>query len=145
MTTNGVSAFKHLTPAPWQTAIATAVSLWVMAAPLHAEANGPFGGLAGTWSGSGVIKTKEGGQERIRCRGVYEVQGGGTHLVQALRCASDSFQFEMSTSMSQMGDHLSGSWSENTRHVQGRITGHATATTIRARADGDSFTALLSV
>src|SRR5271166_4566429 len=42
-----------------------------------AEAAGPFGGLAGSWSGGGVIKTREGGQERIRCRGTYAVKSGG--------------------------------------------------------------------
>ena len=110
-----------------------------------ATAAGPFGGLAGSWSGGGVIKMRDGGQERIRCRGVYDVQSGGNNIRQQLRCASDSYKFEMSTDITEMGGQLLGNWSENTRHVAGRISGHATATSIRARAEGDLFTAMLSV
>jgi hypothetical protein len=112
---------------------------------LVAETTGPFGGLAGTWSGGGIIRTKDGGQERIRCRGVYAVQSAGHSLRQDLRCASDSYKFDMSTDITQTGGQVLGAWSENTRHISGRISGQATRTSIRARADSEAFTALLSV
>jgi hypothetical protein len=56
------------------TAIAFAVGIPLMTSEAYAqqrtaEAVGPFGGLAGTWSGSGLITMKEGAHERIRCRG----------------------------------------------------------------------------
>jgi hypothetical protein len=45
---------------------------------------------------------------------------------QELRCASDSYKFETSTNITQSGDQLLGNWSENTRHVVGRVSGRAT-------------------
>jgi hypothetical protein len=110
-----------------------------------AAAVGPFGALGGTWTGAGVIKMKDGAQERIRCRGTYDVGDSGSNLRQELRCASDSYKFEMSTNITEMRGQLAGNWTENTRHVAGRVTGHANPTTIQARAEGDTFTALLSV
>jgi hypothetical protein len=116
------------------------------AEPMHlASAAGPFEPLGGAWSGAGVIKMKDGGQERLRCRGTYAVQNGGMNMRQDLRCASDSYNFEMSSDVTQVGDQLAGNWSENTHHVGGKVSGRATATTIQARAEGDTFTALLSV
>lgn len=106
---------------------------------------GPFEGLAGTWSGGGTITMKDGGHERIRCRGTYTVGAGGTSMRQELRCASDSYKFDMSSDVMQTGDQLAGSWSENTRHLAGRVSGRATPTSIHARAEGDTFTALLAV
>jgi hypothetical protein len=130
-------------------ALAAGLSLMTpqaQAQQLTAEAvAGPFDTLAGTWSGGGLITMKDGGRERIRCRGTYEVGGGGSTLRQELRCASDSYKFEMSTNITHTGEQLAGNWSENTRHVAGRVSGRATPTLIQARADGDTFTALLAV
>jgi hypothetical protein len=117
----------------------------VQAQERTAEAGGPFASLAGNWSGTGTITMKDGGRERIRCRGNYVVQSAGNHLQQDLRCASDSYKFEMSTNVTQTSGQLVGNWSENTRHVAGRVSGRANNTTIQARAEGDTFTALLAV
>jgi hypothetical protein len=127
-----------------------AAGLSVATAPVRAqertaEAGGPFAGLAGDWSGTGTITMKDGGRERIRCRGNYIVQSAGNNLKQELRCASDSYKFEMTTNVTQSGGQLVGNWSENTRHVAGRVSGRANNTTIQARAEGDTFTALLAV
>jgi hypothetical protein len=119
----------------------------VHADPLHlaTATMGPFGDLDGIWRGNGLIKMSDGAQERIRCYGKYMVETGGDNLRQELRCASDSYKFEMSTNISESGGRLAGNWSENTRHVAGRLTGSANGTTIQARAEGDTFTALLAV
>jgi hypothetical protein len=132
------------------TAVAFAVGISLMTSQAHAqqrtaEAVGPFESLAGTWSGSGLITMRDGAHERIRCRGTYAVQSAGNRMQQELRCASDSYKFETSTNITQSGDQLLGNWSENTRHVAGRVSGRATDGSIRARAEGDTFTALLAV
>jgi len=106
---------------------------------------GPFENLAGTWSGSGTITMKDGGHERVRCSGTYTVGSGGNTMRNELRCSSDSYKVEMTTDVTQTGEQLAGNWTENTRHVAGRVSGRATPTSINARAEGDTFTALLAV
>lgn len=130
------------------TALATGISLLtpvVYAQQRTAFSPGPFEGLAGSWSGGGTITMKDGGHERIHCRGTYTVASGGNAMRQELRCASDSYKFEMSSDVMQTGDQLAGNWTETTRHLAGRVSGRATPTTIHARAEGDTFTALLAV
>src|SRR5215470_12171853 len=123
------------------TSVAFVAGFSLMAAQAQAQqrtaevAAGPFESLAGSWSGAGTITMKDGGHERIRCRGTYAVESGGSSLQQELRCASDSYKFEMSTNVSQVGGQLAGNWTENTRHIAGRVSGHATPTQIQARAD----------
>jgi hypothetical protein len=105
----------------------------------------PFENLAGAWSGSGTITMKDGGHERVRCSGTYTVGSDGNTMRNELRCSSDSYKIEMTTDITQIGDQLAGNWTENTRHVAGRVSGRATPTSIHARAEGDTFTALLAV
>ena len=91
------------------TGVAFAAGMSLMASQTQAEervaeAVGPFQSLAGTWSGTGTISMKDGGHERIRCRGTYAVQSAGNNLQQELRCASDSYKFEMTTNITQSGE-----------------------------------------
>jgi hypothetical protein len=85
-------------------ALAAGVAFLVAAfAPAsHAQhAVGPFAGLAGAWNGSGRIEMQNGNGERIRCRARYSVSQADEVLVQDLRCASDSYKFDVnSTSQS---------------------------------------------
>jgi hypothetical protein len=133
------------------TAVAFAIGLSLLAVPAQAQqrtaeaSTGPFEGLAGIWSGNGLITMKDGGHERIRCRGTYAVQSGGNNLQQQLLCASDSYKFETSTDITHSGGQLLGNWSENTHHVGGKISGRTVGNAIQARAEGDTFTAFLSV
>lgn len=132
------------------TALALTAGIGLLTPVVHAQdrtaySPGPFGGLAGSWSGSGRITMKDGGHERIHCRGTYTVGSGGNSMRQELRCASDSYRFDMSSNVIQTGDQLAGNWSESTRGLAGRVSGRATPTSIHARAEGDTFTALLAV
>src|SRR5688572_29744065 len=52
-----------------------------------------FNQFVGNWSGSGTITVRDGGRERLRCRGQFT--GGSNALTMALRCASDSYRFEL--------------------------------------------------
>jgi len=62
-----------------------------------------------------------------------------------LRCASDAYNFELSNNIMQTGDSLSGNWFESTHRVGGSISGRNTGRVINARAEDDTFTALLTV
>ena len=108
-------------------------------------ASGPFDALAGLWSGNGVVQTSDGLHERVRCKATYVAENAG-HIVKLdLRCASDAYKFELSSNIMHTGDSLSGNWFESTHRVGGNISGRNTGSEINARAEGDTFTALLTV
>jgi hypothetical protein len=105
----------------------------------------PFAGLSGSWSGGGTIETSDGTRERIRCRATYEV--AGAELQQQLRCASDSYRFEVESTVRYNKDAglISGTWRETTREVGGRATGPARDGRLKARVEGPGFAADLEV
>jgi hypothetical protein len=123
---------------------AFAIGLCLIAPSAYAQ-SAPFAGLAGSWSGGGRIDLQNGTSERIRCRASYAVGGGGSTLQQQLRCASDSYRFDVSSTVESRAGSLSGSWSEATRNVSGQISGRAAVGRIQARVDAGVFVADLTV
>jgi len=110
-----------------------------------AEAAEGFAALAGTWSGGGTITTTNGGSERIRCRVSYAVSPSGTGLQQELRCASDSYNFQVSSNIQNQGGALSGTWTEVTRSASGTVSGRVSGGSIQVAVNGPGFTAGLSI
>jgi hypothetical protein len=110
-----------------------------------ATTSGPFAGLSGSWSGSGTIMLANGTTERLRCQAAYMVAAGGRNLRQNLRCASDSYSFELRTSVDYQGGAISGTWAETARNIQGRISGSASGGRIEAVAQGPNFSAGLGI
>ncbi len=86
-----------------------------------------------------------GGSERIRCRGTYRANEAGTTLSLSLRCAGDSYKFEIASDITYSGGNLSGSWNETSRQVYGSISGRATAHSIQAQASAVGFNAALAI
>ena len=86
---------------------------------------GPFSALHGSWSGGGTMKKSNGASERIRCRSAFEM-AGAANLLLRLRCASDSYNFDLTANVIYQGGELSGSWQEATRNVNGGISGRST-------------------
>lgn len=113
----------------------------------HADpgSSGPFFGLSGNWSGTGTISLTNGSTERIRCKAAYTVDAAGKAIRQTLRCASDSYRLDISSTVVSEGGSLSGSWTEATRGVSGHVSGRASAAEIVANVAGDGFTARLDV
>jgi hypothetical protein len=118
------------------------LGLAVAAGP--AQAQSPFAGLTGSWSGNGKISTTS-GSERIRCRGTYRASESGSTLALRLRCAGDSYKFEIASDINYDGGSISGSWSETTRQVHGSISGRATANQITAQTSAVGFNAAVSI
>jgi fermentation-respiration switch protein FrsA (DUF1100 family) len=85
---------------------------------------GPFSVLNGSWSGAGTIKKSNGASERIRCRSVF-APAGAANLSIRLRCASDSYNFDLTAGVAYQGGVISGSWQESTQNVNGSISGHS--------------------
>jgi hypothetical protein len=120
---------------------AFALALPLSVSPSHAQ----FASLAGNWSGSGTITTSSGGSERIRCRAHYAVGEGGRLLQQALTCASDSYKFEISSTVEAQGGTVTGTWQEATRGVSGNLSGRISGPNISATVSAAGFAAGVAV
>jgi hypothetical protein len=103
----------------------------------------PLTRLEGSWSGNGTITLNDGSRERIRCRASYAAAGGQTNI--NLRCASDSYKFELLSQVVYRDGEISGNWNEATRNAAGQIRGTATASKIDVRAEGQTFAALITI
>jgi len=119
------------------------------AAGVHVSANaqdsGPFARLAGNWSGGGKVELSNGSTESLRCRAAYDVLSGGQNVRLSIRCASDSYNFELRGSANYAGGSISGSWSEATRNATGTLSGRASGKRIDALAQGSGISAQLTL
>jgi hypothetical protein len=111
----------------------------------RAQTTRPFAGLSGKWSGDGSIALSNGTTERLRCDATYVESGGGDNLDQSLRCASDSYNFDLHISLVDSAGAIVGSWSELSRNIQGGISGHDSKGLIQVTARGQTFTAAVTV
>lgn len=110
-----------------------------------ASAQSTFENLVGSWSGNGRVETSNGSREPVRCKANYKIKNDGQSVRLDLRCASDAFKFELNSNIIQDGEILSGDWFESTHSVAGKISGQNKGGLIEVRAEGDTFTALLTV
>jgi len=114
--------------------------------PLSAHAqSGPFAGMAGVWSGGGTVTLDDGSSERIRCRATYAVGDGGNGLNQSLTCASDSYRFNLASNVVASGGSLSGTWSESSRGITGRLEGRGANGNFQVVASAPGFTANITL
>lgn len=128
--------------------VAALAGLLTIASPAAAgnSGHGAFAGLAGSWTGDGTVTMSNGQHERIRCRATYTVQPMGSSLNQGLRCASDSYTFDVKSNLiADSGGGLSGTWSETTRQVTGEVSGRIEPGRIQTTVEALGFTAHLSV
>jgi hypothetical protein len=121
----------------------------VMGMPCAAQSvreSGPFSALLGRWSGSGVIMKSDGTSERIRCSSAYEPVATAS-LQLRLRCASDSYNFDLASTVTYDGGPISGDWSETTRNANGTIQGRSdyNGRQVQVVAQSVAFTANLSL
>lgn len=110
----------------------------------HAQ-SGPFNGYGGNWNGSGAITIADSGTERIRCKGVYTVGSGGNALQQNIKCASDSYKFELSSDVAASGNQIKGTWSEASRNVNGTVEGSIAGQDITALVTTNGYAATFNV
>ena len=122
----------------------TSAALLAGAASLPAVAAGPFEALAGSWSGTGTLRPQGGSAERIRCNATYRPQGA-SQLTAHLRCASDSYNFDLSGNISSDGTSLRGQWTENSRGVGGTVAGTIQGERMQVHIDSSGFSADLGI
>ena len=119
-------------------------ALAIGASPSHAAVS-PFRALAGAWTGGGMVSMADGQQEPLRCRAAYEVGGSGDQLRLNLRCASSSYTIDLSSDAEYRGGEISGSWTESSHNASGSLSGRGSGEHIEIAAQGQSFSASLSV
>jgi hypothetical protein len=125
-------------------ALAAAVSL---AGPVPASFadDGPFSALGGSWTGSGTLKTKTGNKERIRCKVGYDVSDAGDKFEQNMKCASDSYKFDVRADIAYADGVISGQWAATSYNLTGNITGSANSQKIQAKIRGDGLIVSVAV
>jgi hypothetical protein len=111
----------------------------------HAQMAQPFEGLSGKWAGDGSIALTNGTTERLRCDATYAVSGGNENLDQTLRCASDSYKFDLRIALSDNNGAILGNWTEISKNVSGGISGRVSRGLIQVTARGQTFTAAVTV
>ncbi len=127
-------------------AVAMTASLLAFSAAGSSAADNPFTQITGNWAGSGKITVSNGSNERIRCRGMYRpAEKGGLGL--NLRCASDSYKFELASDIAYEGGNgnITGSWNEASRGIFGTLAGRATVGLVQATASSVGFNATLLI
>jgi hypothetical protein len=105
----------------------------------------PFAGFDGAWSGTGTVSLSDGSNEHLHCRAVYQLDGTGMALKQTLRCASDSYKFDLSSDVTSHGDHITGNWSETNRNISGSLLGTAGNGKIDVKVESAGFNATLTL
>jgi hypothetical protein len=116
----------------------------IMVLPAHSQ-QAPFAGFSGSWAGSGKVALSDGSIERLRCRAAYRVDGTGAKLQQTLKCASDSYKFDLSSDVVSDGPQISGTWSESSRGISGTLQGRSNNGRISAVVDTVGFSANLDL
>jgi hypothetical protein len=109
-----------------------------------AAAAGPFEGLEGVWTGDGTLTHSSGTQERLTCRVQY-LMPSPSNLNQALRCSSDTYNFQINAAFSSANGRLSGNWSEVVQNLSGSVSGTVANGKIVGALKGPGFTAQLNV
>ena len=109
----------------------------------YAHAAAAFDRLVGSWAGSGSIELTSGAREALKCRAKYDVSGDTLQLY--IKCASDSYNFELSSTVNVVGSAVTGTWSESPHGASGSVAGTASGESIRVKAEAGNFTANLSL
>ena len=105
----------------------------------------PLENLAGQWTGSGTIDLSGGARELIRCRAAYDVLDQKKNIQLDIRCASQSYKFDLRASANYHAGAITGTWSEATRNAAGTISGKADGDRFEVTAKSPSFTASLTL
>ena len=125
--------------------VAAAMTLWLAFAAAADAQHVPFTRLAGQWAGSGTVNLADGTHEPIKCKAAYDVLEQQKKLELNLRCASESYNFDLLASAAYAAGKVTGTWSESTRNVAGTLSGRAEDGRFQVVAKSASFSASLTL
>ncbi len=66
-------------------------------------------------------------------------------MKQTLRCASDSYKFDLDSDVVSQGGSVSGTWSESGRNINGSLRGRASGDRISVFVEAAGFSANLTL
>ena len=130
-----------------RTPTAAAAAFMLVATAAYSEKVNPFTRFGGNWGGSGLIYLNNGSKERIRCRttSIPSDVGNIANLKLDLRCAGDSYNFEIQSDLNLANGAVTGSWTEKSRGINGNVTGTVNEEKINAVAESQTFQATLEI
>ena len=111
----------------------------------QAQTAAPFAGLSGKWAGDGSILLTNGQTERLRCESTDAISGGGSNLDMTLKCASDTYNFDLRVSLADTSGQILGNWNEVTKSVSGGISGADSKGLLQLKVQGQAFSADVTV
>jgi hypothetical protein len=114
-------------------------------AALRQEPGHPFAAIAGAWTGGGSIALTGDINERLRCRANHTYGQANNSLALNIRCASDNYKIELVSNVTERRGQVTGQWRETNYNVTGTINGRVAGNRVTALAEGDKFTADLTV
>lgn len=135
--------FARFRSTQWGAAIACAI---ILACGTAFAATGPFADFRGSWAGSGTMRNND-KNERIRCTANYRPMGSTGHEVNLqLRCNSDSYDFDLGgTFRADESNHVSGTWTEQTRGVGGTAVGISRGDRFQLHVESSAFSATMYI
>ena len=130
-----------------RTLTAAVAAFMLVATAAYSEKANPFTKFGGNWNGNGLIYLSNGNKERIRCRtGVTASDLGNiANLKLTLRCAGDSYNFEIQSELNHTNGAVTGTWTEISRGINGNVTGTVNDEKINAIAESTTFQATLEI
>lgn len=114
-----------------------------LAAPAAAE--GPFGGMNGTWRGAAEVKLVSGSSETLKCNAYYTQKSAGSELGLAICCASASSRIDLRAQLLHADGKVSGRWEERTYNAAGDVTGQVGDGKLNLSIDGGGFKGSMAV
>lgn len=134
-----IKSLKHFS----LTMIVSAAAFLFVSSFAYPQKTNPFQKFSGNWTGNGLIYLSSGSQEKIRCRSTFN-HGDSFNVVNMkmdVRCAGDSYKFELGADVKYNNGAISGVWTETSRGVNGNISGTATDDKINGVIESPTFTA----
>ena len=118
-----------------------------MTAAGYSQKPGPFAKFGGKWYGNGEIHLANGTKEVIKCSGDFVTvdMGSVANLKINLKCANPGYRFDLQSDLNTNGSEVTGTWTELSHGVNGKVLGRIKDDQISATAEGQTFTAALEI
>ena len=102
-------------------------------------------GLAGRWTGTGLVQWRNGSSEPYKCVVTYFLDSTGANVKQNLRCSGESGKLELATNMLVTGESITGTWEERNSAMKGNVKGRVTTDGFEALAHNAHFNAKFEI